>query len=672
MNQLYVKLATTNIKNSRQFYLPYLLTGMLSVAMYYMMLAIQYNEGIQQMPGADSLKTILSLGSNVIGIFVFIFLFYTNSFIIKRRKKELGIYNILGMEKKHIAKELAVETLFSAAVSVGGGLIFGVVFHKFMMMLLYRLSGIISPIQFSVSFKAIGQTAELFGIIYAATLVYDMMQVKLANPVELLHGGNVGEKEPKTKILMTLAGTACLGAGYYISITTKSPLQALTLFFVAVMLVIIGTYCLFTAGSIAILKLLRNNKKYYYQTKHFTAVSGMIYRMKQNAVGLANICILSTMVLVMISTTVCMYVGIDDELENRYPGEISISGKCSIDSDTTKLVENVKDVIKESGRTVTYERAYTSLIMPCVNREGEFFFTPEEVDKAFGSDIVMLYFMTKDEYEELEQTEAGELKQDEILVIGNPVYSSGQMKFFDTSYTVKEYHEFSDENDKSMATVFGGVYYIIMSDEQALEQIYRAQEEALGVDAAMYEYSLYLDIDGTREEKLACDRAVNARIEEIKSDPELTGCISLYAEYREQNRADFNITYGGFFFLGLFLGIMFLMVTVLIIFYKQISEGYDDRERFAIMEKVGMSNREVKATISAQVRLVFLLPVVTAAIHVAAAFPMIKRLLLIMNLTNGNLFALCLVGTVLVFGIIYVLVFLLTSRSYYKIVGNQV
>lgn len=673
MNNLYVKLASSNIKNSRQFYLPYLLTGMLSVAMFYTMMAIQYNDGIDQMRGAASLKMILAFGTYVIGIFVFIFLFYTNSFIIKRRKKELGIYNILGMEKKHIAKELALETLFAAGVSIGGGLVLGIAFNKLLMMFLYKLVGFTSPIQFSIPVGAVGHTVRLFGIIFAATLCYDMLQVKSAKPIELLQGGNVGEKEPKTKFATALLGVICLGAGYYIAITTESPVDALTLFFIAVVLVIVGTYCLFTAGSIAFLKLLRKNKKYYYQTKHFTAVSGMIYRMKQNAVGLANICILSTMVLVMISTTVCLYAGINDELKSRYPGEISISGEHIEGADHGALVEEMKEVVRENGRTVTSELAYTSLYLAGMFQDGEFVVDHDSVDEnASFSDITVIYFLTREDYEAAYDVTLDEIAPGQVEIVGSPEYTAEEFKMLGKTYQVTSVFPFESESDNFMAEAFGGIYYVILPNDEALSEIYAAQQEKLGEYAAEYDYSLYIDIDGTREEKIACDHAVDARLQEIKENSELTGCTSLYGEYRELNRSDFYASNGGFLFLGLFLGIMFLMVTVLIIFYKQISEGYDDKERFAIMEKVGMSNREVKATISAQIRLVFILPIATAALHVAAAFPMIKRLLMLFNLMNGTLFAICLAGTVLVFGVIYLIVFLMTSKSYYKIVGNQV
>ena len=368
---MYTKLAITNIKNNRQFYFPYLLTGIITVAMFYIMCALESNPGIQSMPGAKDLGLILRLGIGVIGIFAVIFLFYTNSFIIKRRKKELGIYNILGMEKRHIAKILSKEAFFTAIIAIGGGLVTGVLFHKLACMLLYRMIGFNGGITFSFSKKGVMITAILFAIVYLLTYIYDLFQVQLANPIELLQSGNKGEREPKTKAIMAVLGVLCLGTGYFIAITTKNPIKALTLFFVAVILVIIGTYLLFTAGSIALLKILRRNKGYYYQTKHFTSVSGMIYRMKQNAVGLANICILSTMVLVAVSTTVSLYVGIEDIMKERYPNEINISAYYDTGAPAEdSIAPIVEKSVKESGRKIRHEEDYLELYFAAIKDQG--------------------------------------------------------------------------------------------------------------------------------------------------------------------------------------------------------------------------------------------------------------------------------------------------------------
>lgn len=332
-SSIYGKLALTNLKNNRKTYIPYILTAVLTVMMYYIMDGLSRNSTI----GDQSLHLILVYARGVIIIFAIIFLFYTNSFLIKRRKKEIGVYNILGMGKRHIARMLIVETLVTAAASIGIGIISGTIFGKLMYLVLLKLLHYDIRMDFEVSADTLMYTLVFFLAIFIMTLVYNLFQIKISNPVELLHGGSQGEKEPKTKWLMTVFGVIALGTGYFIAITVDQPLAAIQAFFVAVVCVILGTYALFTAGSVALLKALRRNKKFYYQTKHFSAVAGMIYRMKQNAVGLANICILSTMVLVMISTTISLYVGMEDVLRTRYPREVEAKTNVSTpESDQTR------------------------------------------------------------------------------------------------------------------------------------------------------------------------------------------------------------------------------------------------------------------------------------------------------------------------------------------------
>lgn len=655
------------MKKNGQFYLPYLITGIITVAMFYIMCALNGNAGWDDSSGSAEIKTILALGSIVIAIFSVIFIFYTNSFIIKRRKKELGVYNILGMEKKHLAKVLFLETVFTAIAAVGGGLLTGIVFNKLMCMLLFHLMGFDAGIGFYISASGVSTTVVLFCGIYLLTLLYDMLQIKLANPIELLHGSSVGEREPKTKILLTLIGIACIGAGYYIAITTESPLKALMLFFVAVLLVIIGTYCLFTAGSIALLKMLRRNKNYYYKMKHFTAVSGMIYRMKQNAVGLANICILSTMVLIMVSTTVSMYIGIEDEVNTRYPTDLSVYAQYEDQvSGEDQIVEKVEQTIRDSGRTIGNESSYVDLSIGCIQEGNEFVFSKDQSVMDYDK-LTYLSVMTRDAYKELTGETLPELGQHEVTLVSEDKSNLKNLVLGGQEFTVKSADQFESEEDGYMADMVAGFYYIIVNDETELEEIYQIQKEAYGDNASRYRYNLLIDMDGSKEEKIVCAEAIQKALGGMDGTYQY-----LYSQSKDASVDEFRHMYGGFLFLGLFLGTMFLMITVLIIFYKQISEGYDDKERFAIMEKVGMSSAEVKSAIRSQIRIVFFLPIVTAAIHVAAAFPMVRRLLSVLNLNNTALFAACLAGTIIVFGIIYLAVFLLTSKTYYKIVGEQV
>lgn len=664
---MYTKLAITNIKNNRQFYFPYLLTGIITVAMFYIMCALESNPGIQSMPGAKDLGLILRLGIGVIGIFAVIFLFYTNSFIIKRRKKELGIYNILGMEKRHIAKILSKEAFFTAIIAIGGGLVTGVLFHKLACMLLYRMIGFNGGITFSFSKKGVMITAILFAIVYLLTYIYDLFQVQLANPIELLQSGNKGEREPKTKAIMAVLGVLCLGAGYFIAITTKNPIKALTLFFVAVILVIIGTYLLFTAGSIALLKILCRNKGYYYQTKHFTSVSGMIYRMKQNAVGLANICILSTMVLVAVSTTVSLYVGVEDIMKERYPNEINIrayydTGAPSEDS----IAPIVEKSVKESGRKIRHEEDYLELYFAAIKDQGQYSLDKEKV-KTAGDRVSGFVVLTREDCKKKYNEEIPELAENEVALFTIKKTDMDTLVLENRSYHVKEIKQFQNTEDfETIADMMDEYYYVIVNDVQDMERLWQLQKDIYQENSSSISRQVRLDIDGDSEQKKECFENIKTALgpEQAKA--------RILIDSRQSSLDEFYQIYGGFLFLGLFLGILFLMITVLIIFYKQISEGYDDKERFSIMEKVGMSNDEVKATIRSQVRTVFFLPILMAAIHVGMAFPMIKRLLSLFGLSNTALFAGCMAGTILVFALIYLLVFLKTSKTYYKIVGEQV
>lgn len=678
MRKLYPKLAATNIRNNRQFYLPYLLAGGLSVAMLYLVLAMVYNPGLREMNGGQTVAATLSFGGVIVRVFAAIFLFYTNSFIIKRRKKELGVYNILGMEKKHIAKVLSLEMLFTAVVTIAGGLVFGIVFNKLLTMILYRMTGLNASIPFTISTVGCRSVMITFVVIYVAALCYNLMQIKLANPIELLHSGNKGEREPKTKILITLIGVAALGGGYYLALTVGDAVSAITMFFIAVLLVIVGTYCLFTAGSIALLKLLRKNKKYYYQAKHFTTVSGMIYRMKQNAVGLANICILSTMVLVTVSTTVCMYLGIEDILTVRFPKEVIVTTHYAAMPENPETIETaLDDSLAASGRGILSKCGYLNMSMTAVRREDGFSVTGIGAGTDYSiSDVVVLDIVTKADYEKLTGESIAPLEEGEIAIAAEPFYEGEILEFEDRTYTVKESLAYPTDEEEYLASIANGTAYLIVPDDAEFEGIFEtlarnwdSERVALNIN-----YNLGYEIDGTSEEKIAAESAVRDAValwvsREAQKNEAYAGC---YIEAREENRAEYWALNGGFLFLGLFLGTMFLMVTVLIIFYKQISEGYEDKERYAIMEKVGMSSVEVKRAIRSQVLTVFFLPIAVAVIHIIMAFPMIKLILDAFSLTNTTLFALCVAGTALVFFLIYLLVFVLTSRSYYKIVGNQV
>lgn len=670
MGKLYFKLAKTNLSNNKPFYIPYIISSIITVAMLYMMSFLSDNKGLNKIMVADSLATIFRLGVGIIVIFSYIFLFYTNSFIIKRRKKEIGVYNILGMEKRHLSKVLFVETIYSAIISLVCGIIVGIAFSKFILMVLYGIIGIHKTVEFFVNIHGIILCVVSFGILFLLTFLYNFMQIKLANPIELLRGTNVGEREPKTKIFMTIVGVVCLAIAYYIAITTENPLNVLTLFFVAVLLVIIGTFALFTAGSIALLKLLRNNKKFYYNKRHFMAVSGMLYRMKQNAAGLASICILSTMVLVVISTTVSMYVGIQDELMARYPNDVCVTVDYNSVIDKSSEIE--KAIFDEIDSAEVKNKKAFSYLSVFVGQKGDDFTTDKEHLSYQNS--YLFYILSKDDFIKKDSSfkdKIGNISKGEAVVVLNKKYDKKDIKIFGKNYKVNKSFEHTEDNDLYMISTLNGLGYIILDNDESVQELYDMQEKMLGKGANYYTNKIRFDFkSGNKKQKAAAykkiDNAVKKYFKENKNDKKEIS--SYWVESRQENEQNFYLLYGGLFFLGIFLGTMFLIVTVMIIFYKQITEGYDDRERYQILEKVGMSSREVKDTIKSQIRIVFVLPIFAAAVHVTAAFPMVNRILKMLNLNNEKLFAGCLAATIIVFAVIYYLVFKVTSRAYYKIV----
>lgn len=670
MGKLYFKLAKTNLSNNKPFYIPYIISSIITVAMLYMMSFLSDNKGLNKIMGADSLATIFRLGVGIIVIFSYIFLFYTNSFIIKRRKKEIGVYNILGMEKRHLSKVLFVETIYSAIISLVCGIIVGIAFSKFILMVLYGIIGIHKTVEFFVNIHGIILCVVSFGILFLLTFLYNFMQIKLANPIELLRGTNVGEREPKTKIFMTIVGVVCLAIAYYIAITTENPLNVLTLFFVAVLLVIIGTFALFTAGSIALLKLLRNNKKFYYNKRHFMAVSGMLYRMKQNAAGLASICILSTMVLVVISTTVSMYVGIQDELMARYPNDVCVTVDYNSVIDKSSEIE--KAIFDEIDSAEVKNKKAFSYLSVFVGQKGDDFTTDKEHLSYQNS--YLFYILSKDDFIKIDNSfkdKIGNISKGEAVVVLNKKYDKKDIKIFGKNYKVNKSFEHTEDNDLYVISTLNGLGYIILDNDESVQELYDVQEKMLGKGANYYTNKIRFDFkSGNKKQKAAAykkiDNAVKKYFKENKNDKKEIS--SYWVESRQENEQNFYLLYGGLFFLGIFLGTMFLMVTVMIIFYKQITEGYDDRERYQILENVGMSSREVKDTIKSQIRIVFVLPIFAAAVHVTAAFPMVNRILKMLNLNNEKLFAGCLAATIIVFAVIYYLVFKVTSRAYYKIV----
>lgn len=666
---LYLRLARHTLGDNRRVTVPYLLTGVATAMLFYMIAALADNSALGQMRGGGVLRGLLQFGTWVAAIFSAIFLLYTNSFLIKRRKKEFALYNMMGMEKKHIARLLAVETLFIGGVSVVAGLALGLLFNKLAFLALLRLLDQRAVFGFEVSPIALLLTLGLFGFIYLLTLLGNCVRIHAASPMDLLRSASAGEREPKTRWLLAILGVLALGAGYWLSLATKDPVEALAMFFVAVLLVIAGTYLLFTAGSIAGLKLLRGNRRYYYRARNFTAVSGMLYRMKQNAVGLANICILSTMVIVTLSTTLCLYAGMERSLDGRYAREVRILTQDASEEEVDRIQAKAGAVLADMGlapdKTVGYRWATAETM-----KEGDSFVAARIFNREDADAVTNLCFILLEDYNRWEGTDRT-LEPKEVLLYSTAgEYPQETLRVYDAAFAIKEELPSFSAAGIDAAQPAKSLYAIV-KDSAALDVLSAEEKVALWGEgwtaegeqpASPWRYVYAFDVPGAApEQKLELQQALNAAFSPLDG--------RLYVTSRESARdSDLN-TYGGLFFVGVFLGALFLSGTVLIIYYKQVSEGYDDRRRYEIMQQVGMSHVEVKQSIVSQIRLVFFLPLATACVHMAFAFPVVTRMLQLFEMNDAGMFAAVCLAVVGVFALTYFLVYALTARTYYKIVS---
>ena len=670
---LYPRLAWQNIKGDRRFFAPYFLALLGNVAAFYIMTALAVDPGMSQLHGAMYVQSFCFMGMFIAAVFSAVFLLYVNGFLMKQRKKALGLYNILGMGKSHIAAVLFFETLFVGGAGIVCGLLTGLLFHKLVTLALYKLLRFAVPFGFAISWDAMARTAILFGVLIGLTLLSNLNKVRVSKPIELLYGGQVGEREPRTKWFMTLLGVLTLGAGYYIALRTTNGMEAIAFYFVAVFLVIIGTYCLFTAVSIFVLKALRRNKRFYYKTSHFIGVSGMLYRMKQNAVGLANICILSTMVMVMVSGTLSLYLGTQDIVNRQAPSDLTVLVRYDPDEaepfDPAAMLRFQEGFIQDQGYSVSEDLIYSSFTFT-VGRLPDSSYTTENDLVTLGTAITTIQVLTQDAYAAATGVslglEAGEVafdgEEDVLTIHWGALEGAGS--FGRSDLTVAQHLEESLSADAAVSDTST----LVVADTAALMELYENQKEAYGEDSSWMEWQASFSVDATDEELRAVQQAYN---QYVRDDAVFGGTGKWWScgwTLRCDVEADAYGLAGGFLFLGIFLGTIFLMATVLIIYYKQISEGYEDKARFEIMQKVGLSREEVRASIRSQVLMVFFLPIAVAAIHILFDFNMVEKLLTLFQVYNTTLTALCTLGTVLVFFLVYGAVYLLTARTYYKIV----
>lgn len=669
---IFSRLAKQNIRNNKSTYIPYIITCIFCIAMIYMMEFLRdcptLDQAVRQ---ADEVRMIVFTGEIVVEIFCIIFLIYSNSFLMKRRQKEIGLYNILGLERNHIGIVMFLETIITSIGSLAGGIAAGIIGSKLALLLLLKLLHIPSVLGFYISVKGIFTCLFMFGIVFLMILFLNLAKIHLSRPVELLRGNNTGEKEPAAKWLMALIGFICLGAGYYLAVTTESPIKAITIFLLAVILVMAGTYLLFTAGSIVILKFLRRRKSFYYRTGNFISISGMLYRMKQNAIGLASICILSTGVLLMISMTVSIYFGMNDIMLNRYPYDVDMSVTSISEDECQTAIEAFEKAIADNKVPVekSVEEIYLDIV--CSKNGDQILIKPANTIRNSDS-VLVLSLLDQAEYERLTGISAN-LNDGEIFAWYPSAVQKDSVTVDETEFTVKKWLDKNPLTCGEDAVSDNAVLVVTDEDFKKFDEMRTEMYKGVSSAPAGEDLTLHLglDITGSETDKIDFGTPVMEVVKDLKKNGGLSENSWITSGIRQQEYESYYADNGSLLFIGILLGSLFLMGTAMIIYYKQISEGYEDQKRFEIMQKVGLSRREVRSSVRRQILMVFFLPLLMAMLHITMAFPMIRRMLLLFGMTNTKLFIGCTAGTVLIFAVVYGLIYLMTARSYYHIVERK-
>ena len=669
---IFSRLAKQNIRNNKSTYIPYMITCIFCIAMIYMMEFLRdcptLDQAVRQ---ADEVRMIVFTGEIVVEIFCIIFLIYSNSFLMKRRQKEIGLYNILGLERNHLGIVMFLETIITSIGSLAGGIAAGIIGSKLALLLLLKLLHIPSVLGFYISVKGIFTCLFMFGIVFLMILFLNLAKIHLSRPVELLRGNNTGEKEPAAKWLMALIGFICLGAGYYLAVTTESPIKAITIFLLAVILVMAGTYLLFTAGSIVILKFLRRRKSFYYRTGNFISISGMLYRMKQNAIGLASICILSTGVLLMISMTVSIYFGMNDIMLNRYPYDVDMSVTSISEEECQTAIAAFEKTIADNKVPVekSVEEIYLDIV--CRLLLEQILIKPTNTIRNSDS-VLVLSLLNQAEYERLTGISAN-LNDGEIFAWYPSAVQKDSVTVDETEFTVKKWLDKNPLTCGEDAVSDNAVLVVTNEDFKKFDEMRTEMYKGVSSAPAGEDLTLHLglDITGSETDKIDFGTPVMEAVKDLKKNGGLSENSWITSGIRQQEYESYYADNGSLLFIGIFLGSLFLMGTAMIIYYKQISEGYEDQKRFEIMQKVGLSRREVRSSVRRQILMVFFLPLLMAMLHITMAFPMIRRMLLLFGMTNTKLFIGCTAGTVLIFAVVYGLIYLMTARSYYHIVERK-
>ena len=666
----YLRLAWDGIRKNKKLYIPYILTCVCMTAMFYIVSFLSKEDSVQNISGGSEIQGILYLGSVVIGIFSLLILFYTNSFLIRRRKKEFGLYNILGMNKYNLSRVLIWESIIVYAISLVCGLGFGILFSKFAELIMINILMEGTNFDLKVNFESIGNTAVWFLAIFVLILINSLRQIHISKPVELLKSENIGEKPPKANWVLAVLGAVILAAAYAIAVTVDNPMATIFLYFVAVTMVIVATYMLFISGSVALCKALQKNKRYYYKTNHFVSVSGMVYRMKRNGAGLASICILSTMVLVMVSCTVCLYTGMEDSLRTTFPRDISIDVQvndfAAVNEDLVHSIDSeIEDVLGKYSETLHDKISYRLTDFAAQQNGNDFSII---TNGYYTSTAYNVLIVPIEDYNRLMgQNET--LGENEVLIYKAKLsdYDESTINLNGTGdLKIKKYVEDYIGYGVDMSIVNSSIYVFVPNYDAFIAQ-FEGITEPNGNPVLSKHYITGFDLD--------CDDLVQLTIlneihDSVSSSVTGPGIDSVTTDGIAGSRMLFLGLYGGLFFLGILLGIVFIFAAVLIMYYKQISEGYEDRARFEIMQKVGMTQSEIKKSVNSQVLTVFFAPLIVAGIHLAFNFPLINKTITLLGFTNSGLLMGITAVCFLVFALLYVIVYRITSRSYYSIVST--
>lgn len=659
MNLFYSKFALNNLVKNKRFILPYIFSAIFTIASFYILTSLSLGKNLDKLPqGISATKKVLSLGVNVIAIFSAIFLFYTYSFLIKRRVREFGLYSVLGMTKKQIARILILETIFIAVITLVFGLAFGLLFDKLMLLVLLKLFTAGVSFGFVITPIAVFLTILLFGGIFFLLLIYTVIKISRLKIVALLKEENNGEREPKARFILAILGLGLTGYGYYLAQTIQNPIKAITMFFIAVLAVIFGTYLIFMAVSITVLKLMKNNKTFYYKPKNFISVSGLLYRMKRNAVGLANICILSTMVLVTMGTTSALYAGSEEAYNTRFPRDIIVNGYRSTEGKLTEIEKNVKKATQDAGVEAKDLVSYNMLNV--VGRLNGTEISYETGNVGSLDKLRTIVVIELKDYNKVSKEQKTLNTGETLLFIDKKgKYEANEITVQGVNLKIKEkLTDFPGALGTAAATAFD-TYYVVVKDKGTVKEIETALKKKLSIsddEGGIFNYVGFNISDKTKE----------AQVIENFKQLEKEGNINI--EGKAENETNFKGFYASFLFIGVFISMIFVVSQVVIMYYKQISEGYEDKGKFGIMRKVGLTDRQIKQSIRSQVLMIFFAPLAIATLHTVVAYPFIEKILKLFLATDNNVFLIALAVTIAIFAVFYLIVYLITSRIYYRII----